>query len=191
LPALGPLMAVEVTKQNVLDLIDSIAARGATRRADTARAMVSSIYSFGIDRGLIKDNPASGLRSRHEDLPRDVVLTPDQLRRLWQSLASGEAVATPAMARIIRLALLTGQRRAEITSTRVSDLDLDGSDPTLVIGRSRAKNHNTHRVPLSLQAVVEFRAAIASADSDGTWTGIPEEGGQDSWERGQAVTLTG
>jgi integrase len=163
LPALGPLMAVEVTKQNVLDLIDSIATRGATRRADTARAIVSSIYSFGIDRGLIKENPASGLRSRHDDRPRDVVLTPDQLRRLWHALDTGEAAATPAMARIIRLALLTGQRRAEIASTRVSDLDLDSSDPTLVIGGSRAKNHNTHRVPLSPQANAEFQAAIASA----------------------------
>jgi integrase len=167
LPSLGSFLADEITKQHVLDLVDVIAARGATRRADTARAMISSIYGFGIDRGLANANPASGLRSRHADQPRDVVLTGDQIRLLWLSLGTGEAVATPTMARIIRLALLTGQRRAEIAATKVSDLELDGTDPTLVIGRSRAKNHNSHRVPLSAPALAEFRAAAEAASPSG------------------------
>lgn len=167
LPAIGPLPAQGVEKQHVIDILDAIAARGATRRADTARAMISSIFSYGVDRGLVRENPAAGLRNRHTNQPRDVVLTTDQLRSLWSALDCGGAIASVAMARILKLALLTGQRRAEIAATRISDLDLDGSDPALAIARGRAKNHNAHRVPLSRQALAEFRQAVLEAGTSG------------------------
>lgn len=106
LPAIGPLPAQLVEKQHVIDILDAIAARGATRRADTARAMISSIFSYGVDRGLVRGNPAAGLRNRHTNQPRDVVLTTDQLRSLWSALDCGGAIASVAMARILKLALL-------------------------------------------------------------------------------------
>jgi integrase len=167
LSAIGSLPAQEVTKQHVIDIVDAIAARGATRRADTARAMISSIFSYGVDRGLVRENPAAGLRNRHTNQPRDVVLSGDQLRVLWSALNSGDAIASVAMARILKLALLTGQRRAEIAATRISELDLESGDPTLIIARGRAKNHNAHRVPLSSQALAEFRQAVGEAGASG------------------------
>jgi hypothetical protein len=91
LPAIGPLPAQEVKRQHVIDIVEGIAARGATRRADTARAMISSIFSYAVDRGLARQNPATGLRNRHTDQPRDVVLTTDQLRLLWSALDGGSA----------------------------------------------------------------------------------------------------
>ena len=129
---------------------------------------MSSILGFGLDRGLLKSNPATGMKNRHDNQPRDVVLSPEQLREFWQALDTGEAIASPAMARILRLAMLTGQRRAEIAGMRMVNLDLDGTDPALLIERSRAKNKNQHRVPLSPRAVVEFRQAIVEAGTS-TW----------------------
>ena len=73
LPIIGKIPAKLVTRDDVIRVLDAISKRGATRRADTARAVISSISSYGIDRGLVSDNPASGLRNRHDYQPRDVI----------------------------------------------------------------------------------------------------------------------
>jgi integrase len=163
LPAIGALPVGSVTRQHVIAILDVISARGSTRRADVARVIISSIFNFGLDRGLVEENPASGMKNRHDNKPRDVVLSAGQLRVFWRALENGKAIGSRAMTRILKLALLTGQRRAEIAAAKKADLDLDGVDPVLVIDRSRAKNHNQHRVPLSPPAVVEFRRAVADA----------------------------
>ena len=165
LPDIGQLPASEVTRDHVIALIDKVAARGSTRRADTARAVVSSIYGFGLDRGHVKENPARDLRNRHDYQPRDVVLSGDQVWRLWRAMESGEAAMSPTMVRIVKLALLTGQRRAEVAATRKDEIDLDPARPCLIIGRGRAKNANQHRVPLSPHAVAVVREALAVADA--------------------------
>ncbi len=161
LPEIGALSASGVTRDHVIGLIDKIAARGSTRRADTARAAISSIYNFGLDRGHVEGNPARDLRNRHDYQPRDVVLSGDQVWRLWRAMESGEAAMSPTMVRIVKLALLTGQRRAEVAATRKDELDLDPTRPCLIISRGRAKNANQHRVPLSPQAVAVIREALA------------------------------
>ena len=118
LPAIGTIPAKLVTRDDVIRVLDAISKRGATRRADTARAVINSIFSYGIDRGLISDNPASGLRNRHDYQPREVISSPDDIRRLWSAMDDGEAAMSPTIATIVRLALLTGLRRTEIAAAR-------------------------------------------------------------------------
>lgn len=164
-PVLGDIPAADVTRDDVVCVIDPMSERGATRRADTARAMISSIFGFGIDRGLVVGNPASGIRRRHDYQPRDVVLTPAQLRRLWRSMATGDAAMSLGMSNVFRLSALTGQRRAEIAGLRQSDIDWSQNAPCLTITRGRAKNRNQHRVPLSRQAFEVCCAARAAASN--------------------------
>lgn len=163
LPVLGSLPASEIMREDVVRVIEPISLRGATRRADTARAMISSIFAFGVDRGLVTSNPAAGLRRRHDYQPRDVVLVPAQLRLLWRAMETGEAAMSPGVSNIMRLALLTGQRRAEIAGLQHDDINWDASAPSLTISRGRAKNRNQHWVPLSRQAYEVCCAAQAAA----------------------------
>jgi integrase len=163
LPTLGPLSAKRVTRDQVVRVINTITARGATRRADTARAIIRSIFAFGIDRGLVDSNPAAGLRNRHAYHPREVIAGADHIRTLWDAIEGGRAPMTPAIGLIVRLALLTGLRRAELAATRRADLDLESARPLLTIPSGRAKNRNLHRVPLSPQAAHLFREALGRA----------------------------
>jgi integrase len=163
LPAIGNIPAKAVTREDVIRVLDVISSRGSNRRADTARAVISSIFSHGIDRGLVSDNPAAGLRNRHDYQPRDVIATPEDMRRLWSAMVHGEAAMSPTIATIVRLALLTGLRRTEIAAARKAELDLDSISPVLTIPRGRAKNRNAHRVPLSRQAARLFRHAVEAA----------------------------
>ena len=167
LPAIGNIPAKAVTRDDVIRVLDVISARGANRRADTARTVISSIFSHGLDRGLVSDNPASGLRNRHDYQPRDVIASPADIRQLWSAMDDGKASMSPTIAAIVRLALLTGLRRTEIAAARKEELDLDSTSPTLTIPRGRAKNRNAHRVPLSRQAASLFRQAVeAAGDSE-------------------------
>jgi integrase len=163
LPLLGSIPAGEITREDVVRVIEPMSMRGATRRADTARAMISSILAFGMDRGLVASNPATGLRRRHDYQPRDVVLTPAQLRLLWRAMDTGRAAMSTGVSNIIRLAALTGQRRAEIAGLKQDDIDWNASAPCLTITRGRAKNRNQHCVPLSWQAYEVCCAAQAAA----------------------------
>ena len=163
LPAIGNIPAPAVTRDDVIRVLDVISARGSNRRADTARAVISSIFSHGLDRGLVSDNPATGLRNRHDYQPRDVIASPADIRLLWSAMDDGEAAMSPTIATIVRLALLTGLRRTEIAAARKEELDLDSTSPALTIPRGRAKNRNAHRVPLSRQAASLFRQAVEAA----------------------------
>lgn len=172
LPVIGDKPAKSITRENIIGVLDRISARGATRRADTARAVISSVFGFGLDRGAVQTNPASGLRNRHDYQPRDVVASEDDIRRLFQAIDSRDAAMSPSIGLIAKLALLTGQRRTEIAGIRKGELDLNSSTPTLTIPRGRAKNRNAHRVPLSPQAARLLREAIAaSGDSQFVFPG--------------------
>ena len=172
LPTIGNIPAKAVTRDDVIGVLDVISSRGASRRADTARVVISSIFSHGIDRGLVSDNPASGLRNRHDYQPRDVIATPDDIRWLWSAMDDGEAAMSPAITTIVRLALLTGLRRTEIAAARKAELDLNSTSPVLTIPRGRAKNRNAHRVPLSRRTAALFRQAVeATGDREFVFPG--------------------
>ena len=137
--------------------------------------MISSIYGYAIDRGLVSANPATGLRNRHDYQPRDVVASEDDIRRLSSAMDSGEAAMSPPVVTIVKLILLTGLRRTEIAAARKPELDLNPASPVLTIPRGRAKNRNAHRVPLSPQAVALFREAVeAAGDSEFVFPGEPQ-----------------
>jgi integrase len=166
LPKIGDKPAKAIERDDVIALLDCICERGATRRADTARAVISSIFTFGIDRGLVQNNPASGLRNRHDNEPRDVVANVADIRTLWTSMDNGEAAMSPAVICITKLALLTGQRRTEITAVKRCQLDLNLSEPLLTTPRGLAKNRNEHRVPLSRQAAELLQEALDASEDE-------------------------
>jgi integrase len=166
-PAIGNIPIGEVQRQHVITLVDAVADRGSTRRADTAKHVVSSVFDYAMDRGYTGANPAAGLSNRHHNRPRDVILEHDQIRCLWRAMEAGDAIMTSAVAYIVRLALLTAQRRSEIASIRQDDIrkSVDGWYLELPRGRQR-KNENMHQVPLSPQARRIVEQALADAGNN-------------------------
>lgn len=165
LPVIGHKPAKNIAREDIIEVLDRISARGANRRADTARAVISSIFGYALDRGLVAANPASGLRNRHNYQPRDVVASEDEICRLWEALDNGAAAMSSPVVTIVKLALLTGLRRTEIAAACKAELDLKSASPVLTIPRGRAKNRNAHRVPLSPQAAALFGQAVNVAEN--------------------------
>ena len=86
-----------------------------------------------------------GTGKADEGNSRDRVLTQEELRKLWHSLGDGH------FADIVRLLLLTGQRRTEIGGLTWPEVDLERK--LIVLAPERTKNRRRHEVPLSTQAL--------------------------------------
>jgi integrase len=94
---------------------------------------------------LTETNPVQGTGKADEGNGRDRVLTQDELRKLWLNLGDGH------FADIVRLLLLTGQRRSEIGGLTWTEVDFGRK--LIVLSPERTKNSRQHEVPLSAQAL--------------------------------------
>jgi integrase len=110
-----------------------------------ARSALSSFFSWCVSEGLLDTNPVTGTAKADEGGSRERVLTPDELRRLWRGLG------TEPFSQIVRLLLLTGQRRNEIGHLRWAEVDLAAR--RIVLPPERTKNGRLHELPLSHQAL--------------------------------------
>lgn len=135
-------------------------ARGAVQ-ADRSRSTLSAFYAWCIGEGYADENPVIGTNKASPDIGRDRVLTDAELVTIWNALPEG------TYGRIVRLLMLTGQRRDEISGLRWSELSgLDTEAAAINLPKERTKNSRPHLVPLSPQsvAVLSEVAAIESRD---------------------------
>jgi integrase len=113
--------------------------------ANRARAALSSLYAWAIAEGLSDTNPVVGTRKAADERPRERVLSDEELSLIWCHVGGGD------YGDIIRLLILTGQRREEIAAMLWSELDIEKS--LWRIGGDRTKNGLPHDVPLSVEAM--------------------------------------
>ena len=115
---------------------------GSTR--NRVRASLSAMFSWAVKEGLADANPVTQTWKLAEP-SRERVLSDDELRRLWLALPSDD------YGTIVKLLILTGQRRDEIGKLRWSEINL--ADATLTLPATRTKNHREHTLALSPQAL--------------------------------------
>jgi integrase len=113
--------------------------------ADRARAALSSFYTWAIREGLADTNPVMGTNKAAELKSRERVLADAELAAIWKALPFDQYGA------IVRMLILTGQRRQEIGGLRWSEIDRAKS--LIALSGERTKNGRPHDVPLSPAAV--------------------------------------
>jgi integrase len=163
LPKLGDMPAAAITADQFVAVLSDIEDRS-KHIAHAARSALGSTYRWALQRRVVKVNPVAGLGFIVTPKPRKRLLSNAELRKMWTGLETPGSNISPNMARMMKLCLLTGQRRAEVMGARIDELtDLDGPAPIwkLPADRMKRKKHDQY-VPLSVQAAALFRAAIAS-----------------------------
>jgi integrase len=142
-----------LTKRDLLDVLDGIVDRGAEIMANRTLAYLKLLFGWAAHRGIIEADPTAGIKKPGAETSRDRVLTLDELRVIWQATA-GEHTQFNS---IVRLLMLTGQRLNEVTGLRWSEVNADAR--TWTLPAARAKNHREHMVPLSapVLAILEAR----------------------------------
>jgi integrase len=136
------LPLAEIDRRAVAVLLGGIEdASGAVSR-NRVRSSLSAFYAWAIREGLAETNPVTGTGKADEGGSRERVLSPVELAELWRSLGQDK------FSDIVRLLILTGQRRNEIGSLRWSEISGD----VIRLPPERTKNKRLHEVPLSPQA---------------------------------------
>jgi site-specific recombinase XerD len=142
---LSRLPVRNVTRADVAVQLARIAEQSGGYAANRARATLSALYAWAIAEGLTDANPVVGTRKPADETARDRVLTDDELAAIWRQAGEGDYGA------IVRLLLLTGQRREEVAAMTWDELDLEGA--TWSMGGNRTKNSRAHDFPLASGAV--------------------------------------
>ncbi len=160
-PAIGAMAADAITKRDlILKVRDKIAARGSLVHADHTISMASRIYAWAVDEEYVDINPAYKIpKAAAGPSVRNRVLTDAEVRVFWVGLE--RAPIGLSMQILLRLVLLTGQRRTEVAGMHRDELDLDAALWTLPGNRivkgqmahGRTKNRREHIVPLSGSAI--------------------------------------
>jgi integrase len=130
----------QVTRRDIIEVVDEVAARGTTGHADKVRAWVHALMNWCLSRDLIEANPAAALRRPHKTRIRSRVLGDEELRAIWMAAEELGYPFGPAT----QLLMLTGQRRGEVCCMRWSDVDL--KERLWVMGDT--KGGRPHAVPL-------------------------------------------
>jgi integrase len=132
----------KITRADVAAVHASVTKEIGATTANRVRSSLSGLFTWAIENGRAEVNPVIN-SPRHEEISRDRVLTPNELRLIWNNLEDDDYGA------IIKLVALTGQRPGEITGLRWSQIHngsivLEGGDAT-----AGTKNYRDHVIPLS------------------------------------------
>jgi integrase len=122
LPRLGDAVFTEITKEHLAVVLDDIEDANGARTADMCRTDLQAVARWHASRSSYV-NPFRDLPKRSKAGPRDRVLNHDELRRIWGVACVPEAGIFGAL---IRLALLTCQRRKDLIAMKHADVNLAG-----------------------------------------------------------------
>jgi integrase len=156
--SLHHLRLAEIDRRTIalrLAEIEQASGPGARNRV---RSSLSAFFAFAIREGLIDSNLVSGTGKADEGPSRDRTLTHAELTAVLNAL-NADPPHTGGRGRphlglgpfsdIIRLLVLTGQRRAEIGGLRWSEIDFERG--LIVLPPERSKNNRQHELPISTQ----------------------------------------
>jgi integrase len=108
---------------------------------------VSQRYAFGTIRAFMRwahrkhyldRNPMERMQSPHPYVARERVLSDDELARVWN------AASDDTFGKIVKLLILTGQRRGEISQLKAGMIGTD----TITLPAALCKNRRSHTFPL-------------------------------------------
>ncbi|WP_308388296.1 tyrosine-type recombinase/integrase [Acidithiobacillus sp. AMEEHan] len=147
LPVWGEKKARDVTRRDVVLLLDGIVNRGAQIAANRTLALIRKMFNFGVSRSILEFNPCAGVQAPSKEHQKDRVLSDEEIVQFWRGLeTAGMSLATKL---VLRMMLVTGQRLGEINQLCREQIEEDW----WTIPASIAKNGKAHRVPLSSLAL--------------------------------------
>lgn len=158
-PLWGDLTVHEITKRDVIDLIDWIADSGRVTTANRVRGYISKFFNWCIERAIMDASPATGVKAVAAENSRDRVLSDEEIRWVWRAASEEQQ----PWQHIVKLLILTGQRKGEVAG--LSDREIEGD--VWRLPKERVKNKRAHDVPLSPAAldVVASIKRVKSANS--------------------------
>jgi integrase len=138
------LPLAKIDRRTIAQVLAGVERNAGPIARNRARTTLSAFFAWLIREGLLDVNPVAGTGKADEGPSRDRVLSAAELAEVWRA-------ANGTFGDIIRLLLLTGQRRNEIGFLRWSEVDFVRG--VIVFPPERTKNKLKHELPLAPQAL--------------------------------------
>ena len=149
-----------INRVDVVNLLDKIQHdRKSPVQANRTRALLSKLFNFALERGVVEFSPCQGISRPSKEAARDRVLSDEEVKVFWQSCED----EGPVVSALFRFLLLTGQRSGETRKAKWSDI----VDTVWTIPAENSKNGAEHCVPLSTQSSAILEQLMP-------WTGAGE-----------------
>jgi integrase len=166
LPYWGERDYRNIKRADVIELIERIVAAGSHTAGNRVHALISKIFSFGVDADLLDANPAARLRKRGAEVVGRRVLSDHEIRLFWPAIVLRPV--SRALGLALRLAGLTGARANEAAGAAKREFQnlKEPAKAAWVIPGARTKNKRDHLIPLSPLAVETVNGALELSGGD-------------------------
>jgi integrase len=150
LPALGAREFRSIRRSDVAKLMDAVQDTAGPAAADECLKIIRSISSWYATRNDDYVSPIiKGMRRTNSaERARDRVLNDDEIRAVWNA-------ATGTFGGIVKLMLLTGQRRTAVASMQWDDVSVDGAWSCLAGPRQKGRGGELMLPDMAIQAIRE------------------------------------
>lgn len=145
----GDVPLAELDRRAVVEAVEALEAKNLPGAARSLRGHASTFLKWCADRGLIEANPLQGYRAPRATRAQRIArpgrdLTDTETALVWEACGAGGI--NPAFGQIIRMLILTGQRRTE--TARMRWADLGENRKWWCIPPDQTKRGIAHEVPL-------------------------------------------
>lgn len=163
--------AKDITRKDVIALLDAIKNRGAPVMANRTRSIVLHLFEWAVGKDILSTSPCVKITKIKEE-SRSRYLTRPEIWSFWRGLDRMDDIEgagmEPQQRIALKLLLVTAQRRGEVAGARWAEFDF--TDRAWAIPGSRSKNKRPHLVPLSdlaIRLLRDLKAIQEQAAEDG------------------------
>lgn len=152
--ALGSMDVKKVLPKHIREYMDI---RGRTRKvsANRERAVLSNIFGFGLEYGLVATNPCIGVRNFSERGRAEVYIEDDEYLQFLRE-------STPVMQIFMELAYLLGARGQDLRAIMLKDLGEEG----IFIAQQKTGKRQVKRWNPRLREVVNMAMRVRASRVD-------------------------
>ena len=157
---LAPILqryAADICRRDMRALLDLIADAGQGREAEKRRQVCTAMFRWALSQDIVEADPTAGLTPYDQGIPRDRVLSLEEIELVWKWLES-DALSLEA-ADILKLELLTGARCGEIAGLCTEEIDRQKWIWTLPPSRSKNGRHRVTPIVGLAREMLEQRLA--------------------------------
>ena len=141
IPAWGKRKLKDITRREIVSLIDDVAERGPIM-ANRTLAVIRKMFNFALNRDVIELSPCQNITPPGKEIKKERFLSEDEIKALWPKMTEK---LTDQTNRAIKMILATAQRPNEVATMHWNEID----GCWWTIPADKTKNGKEHRVFLN------------------------------------------
>lgn len=165
---IGKLKISKISRSVIANLHSNITLSGHSTSANRTVALISSVFGWAVDAGLVENNPATGIR-KNKEKNRDRFIQGDELPKFFESLS---LEPNTTIRDYVLISLLTGARKSNVCSMRWKDINFDRAEWRI----QETKNGTPQTVALSPEVIEILNNRMTSDQATFVFPGSGKSG---------------